>query len=49
MDPGSHDVGGFHVVTGDTAHVGRTVFLPHLGLSILTNVEYGLDQAPRAV
>jgi len=44
MDPGSHDVVDF-MWNGDTAHVGAQYSYLTSVLSILTNVEYGLDQA----
>ncbi|MEO1677237.1 MAG: alpha/beta-hydrolase family protein [Pseudomonadota bacterium] len=44
MDPGSHDVVDF-MWGGDTAHVGAQYSYLTSVLSIITNVEYGLDQA----
>ena len=44
MDPGSHDAVDF-MWGGDTAHVAAQYSYLTSVLSILTNVEYGLDQA----
>lgn len=44
MDPGSHDAIDF-MFGGNTAHVGAQYSYLTSVLSILTNVEYGLDQA----
>jgi len=44
MDPGAHDTIDF-MWGGDTAHVGAQYSYLTSVLSILTNVEYGLDQA----
>ncbi|MEM1429737.1 MAG: alpha/beta-hydrolase family protein [Pseudomonadota bacterium] len=44
MDPGSHDAVDF-IWGGRTAHVGAQYSYLTSVLSILTNVEYGLDQA----
>ena len=44
MDPGSHDVIDF-MFNGDTAHVGAQYSYLTSVLSIITHVEYGIDQA----
>lgn len=44
MDPGSHDVIDF-MFGGDTAHVGAQYSYLTSVLSIITNVQYGIDQA----
>lgn len=44
MDPGSHDVVDF-IWGGDTAHVAAQYSYLTSVLSIITNVEYGLEQA----
>lgn len=44
MDPGSHDAIDF-MFNGNTAHVGAQYSYLTSVLSIITNVEYGIDQA----